>query len=424
MRKISCILVFLALLLSVKMEAQMASIPDSSQLSQEQYARVAQAREDSLRAISREIKLKNLAGSRSDTVKKVSLTRLNIKEIPKLSRFSKTTVLDFTGNKIEKISASSWPESDSLKSVILNGNQLKRIGFYENHTIEFLDLSENNFRRIPHTVKKLKSLKSLDLTKNRIRRIPRFIARMDSLQELKLNHNQLKKLSKRDISKLKNLKAIQLGANELDELPANVEELTRIETINVGINNISQLPDGFAKLTTLKHLIFYRNQFDSLPDEIWELTRLEELDFYHNAISSIPPQLARLENLQHIYLAYNELTTLPRELFQLKQLKSLYLHHNHLVFIPAEITQLHQLQYLDLGYNKIYEIPDFSTLKHLLEIDLQDNSLTEFPYTLTEIESLTRIYLMGNPFVMTQEEREAMETLQKELLELDIRLYY
>jgi len=55
---------------------------------------------------------------------------------------------------------------------------------------------------------------------------------------------------------------------------------------------------------------------------------------------------------------------------------------------------------------------------------LQENTLSEFPFELTEIKSLRKIYLMGNPFVMTNEERQQMEKLSEELNEIGIRLFF
>lgn len=380
--------------------------------------------EDSLLAIERYERINDLLQSPIDSIKKLTLTNLKIETLPDISVFSKAIFIDFRNNQIEKVQTKNWPDSDSLEKIILSNNQIKKVRFKKSASVTTLDLSENELKRIPYSVRKLKNLKFLDVSKNHIKRIPCFLKKMDSLQELTINYNQLKKLSKRDIKKFKNLKSIHMGANGLTHIPQNINELSEIETLNFGINSISTLPATFSELISLEHLIFYRNQFEEMPEEIWALKKLKQIDFYHNQIKKIPDAIGSLDSLLQIFLAYNKIEEIPDTIFKLKKLKALYIHHNKIVMVPKEITQLNNLTYLDLGYNRIFEIPDLSALKNLMEIDLQENTLSEFPYELTEIESLRKIYLMGNPFVMTKEERKEMEELSQELEGMGISLFF
>lgn len=380
--------------------------------------------EDSLQTVQRIEKLNALYQQNPDTVRKINLSNLGIYEFPDLQAFRKIRSIHLNKNKLQKICKSDWPEADSLRTIVLSNNRLKRVKFKKNASIKTLDLSENELTRIPCSIKHLDSLAFLDLSKNKIKRIPNFIKRMKNLKELKLNYNQLVKLNRRDIKKLKNLESIQLGDNQLTSLPENIHLLSKVKSLNLGINKLSVLPPTFAQLKTLEHLVFYRNEFDSLPPEIWELKNLKEIDFYHNHIRQIPEGIAQLDKLEQLYLAYNQLDRIPDTLMSLKNLKALYLHHNQIIMIPRSIVLLQEIQYLDLGYNRIFDFPDLSGMKHLLEIDLQENSLSEIPYELLENEHLRRIYLMGNPFVMTKEERAEMEKLREELLEIDIRLFF
>lgn len=380
--------------------------------------------EDSLNSIINKKKLASFYQLNPDTVFKISLSRIELKEMPKIRSFEQLKNIQLGANEIKKIRKSDWPKSDSLKTIVLSSNQLKYIGFKKNHSITLLDLSENKLKRIPRSIRKLKQLKFLDLSKNEIKRIPCFIKNMDSLQEIKLNYNQVQSLSKRDIQKLKNLRSIHIGANGISELPNNLALLTQLETLNLGINQISEVPPSFGELKELEHLIFYKNEFTVIPEQVWKLKKLKEIDFYHNHISVIPEEIGNAKKLEQIYLAYNQIAQIPDTLFSLPKLIALYLHHNEIIMVPIGLIRLPQLLYLDLGYNHIFELPDLSQMTKLIEIDLQENSLSEFPYELTEIKSLRKIYLMGNSFVMTDKERAEMEKLREELLELDIRLFF
>jgi len=379
---------------------------------------------DSVQKIKGEAKLVELFNQQPDSVFKIELNACGLTEIPDFQAYYNVKIIYLNNNKLKKIRKKDWPDSDSLQTIDLSGNQFGRIRFGKNSHIKHLNLSENQLKRVPRSIRKLKDLESLNLNKNKIKRIPCFIKRMKSLSDLNLNYNQLKKLSKCDIRKLKHIKNIHIGGNSLSKLPENIDDLEEVRTLNFGINNLSSLPMSFARLDSLEHLIFYRNNFDSIPAVIWELKSLKEMDFYHNQIKEIPEEIGRLKHLEQIFLAYNQISNIPDTLLSLKHLKALYLHHNDIVIIPLWVADLSELKYLDFGFNKIYELPDLGSMTNLEEIDLQGNQLSEFPFELLENKNLQKIFLMGNPFVMTKEELEDMEKIREQLQEMGIRVFF
>jgi Leucine-rich repeat (LRR) protein len=381
-------------------------------------------RQDSIRKIKQLERIKLLSEQNPDTTFDIKMGNLAIEKMPDISRFTNVKQIDLRNNKIDNISKNIWPEADSLHSVNFENNELKRISFKRNSHIETLNLSHNHFKRIPRSILKLKHLKSIDLSRNEIKRIPCFIQRMDSLEELKLNYNQLGNLSKREIRRLRNIPKIHLGFNNINRLPENIDVLRKAKVLNLGRNQLSSLPSAFSQLDSLQHLILYQNNFDSIPQLIFQLKELVELDFYYNHLTEIPEEIGELEKLQQIFMAYNKISSIPNSIFGLKHLKALYLHHNQIILIPEAIVNMDELMYLDLGYNKIFEIPDMSGMRSLKEVDFQENNLAEFPYELLENKKLTHIFLMGNTFVMTKEERAEMEKLREELSEIGIRFYF
>lgn len=82
--------------------------------------------------------------------------------------------------------------SDSLRTVIIEQCGLRKIKFPRGNHIESIKLFNNNFKRVPPSIKRCKNLEHLDLEHNQIKHIPRFITQLDSLRSLDLNHNQLK----------------------------------------------------------------------------------------------------------------------------------------------------------------------------------------------------------------------------------------
>ena len=99
--------------------------------------------------------------------------------------------LMITNESIKKIDKKLLA-SDSLRNVIIEQCGLRRIKFPRGNKIESIKLFDNNFKRVPPSIKHCKNLEYLDLEHNRIKHIPRFIAQLDSLRSLDLNHNQLK----------------------------------------------------------------------------------------------------------------------------------------------------------------------------------------------------------------------------------------
>ncbi len=397
---------------------------DSIYVARMKMAEKVQKQEDSIKLIKKQEKIRVLNLQNPDTTVKIEMINLGMIEMPDISRFAYVKRIDFHHNKIEKIPKKTWPKSDSLQSINLENNELHKIYFKKNNSIKNLSLSTNHFKKIPRSVRKLKQLKSLDLSHNKIKRIPFFIKKMDCLEEIILNYNQLNNLSEREIKRLKKLTIIHVGSNGLTKLPENINILNNVNTLNFGENHLSSVPASFAQLDSLEHLIFYRNDFDSIPQEILELKTLKELDFYYNHIKIIPEGIGNLTKLQQLFIAFNEIDRIPDTVFSLRFLKALYLHHNKLIIIPDAIVNMDELMYLDLGYNLIFDDPDMSGMKSLREVDIQENNLAEFPFDILENKNLTHIYLMGNTFVLTKQERANMEKLQKELLEMGIRFYF
>jgi Leucine-rich repeat (LRR) protein len=386
--------------------------------------RIQQQALDSAKAIDDAKRIKAFFQQNPDSIRVIDLTNLVLDTCPHLAQYSSAIALRLMRNNIQEIKKDVWPLSDSLRKVSLSDNLLNKIRFAKNSSIRDLDLSENELKRIPRSIKKLKSLRSINLSHNHIKRIPRFLARMNSLEEVDLNYNQIHQLRKRTIKGLRNLKIIQIGANHISSLPENISICKRVESLNLGKNQLSSIPTSFAELDSLQHLIFYDNEFDSIPAVIWKLHQLKELDFYKNNIAVIPQGIGQLQHLEQLFLAYNKIGSLPDTLQSLMHLKALYLHHNQMIIVPKWIGNFTHLLYLDMGYNKIFELPDMSGMDQLQEVDFQQNNLSEFPYDLLKNTHLNHIYLQGNSFVLTKEEREEMEKLSKKLEEKGVMFYF
>lgn len=337
-----------------------------------------------------------------DSVSKVNFNNLYFNEVPDISKFINLRIIEGESNLITKLPKSTF-KSDSLIRVNFSLNKIKQVHFKSNSKITSVNLSHNKLKRIPRSIKKLKYLRHINLSDNQLKKIPRFILKLDSLQEITLNYNHLK-LSKRSILNLARVKSILLAGNKLTELPENIDQLSSVEKLNFAKNELSALPEAFARLEGLTSVIFYKNQFSEIPPEIFKLTKLYELDFYYNHIEEIPEEIGNLTRLKQLFLSYNSINVLPKSLTKLKNLKYLYLHHNNLIIIPEWITQLSNLERLDFSYNKIISLPDLSKIDSLTEVDLQENQLEYFPWSLLEKANLKVLIARNNPFILDEPE--------------------
>lgn len=297
--------------------------------------------------------------------------------------------------------------SDSLRNVIIEQCGLRRIKFPRGNKIESIKLFDNNFKRIPPSIKNCKNLEHLDLEHNRIKHIPRFISQLDSLRSLDLNHNRLK-LSKSDVKHASKVKKLSIGGNNIEKLPENIGIL-QCTNLNLGKNHLSELPASFADLKQLHHLIFYENEFVTIPEEISGFVNLQHLDFYKNHINEIPDFVGNFENLHYLYLSYNEIETIPDTLRALSSLTYFYIHHNKIVTLPNWIVELDSLERFGVGYNKLISMPDMSEMQSLMDLNCEGNLLEDFPWKLVFKPGMQFLIVRDNLFELSDEEIEILQ---------------
>ena len=382
--------------------------------------RAMQMEEEKQRTVARKEFLANF-DQLPDTLKVLKMNKLDLTEVPDISRFYQLKELYADGNKLTVIPKSVF-SSDSLRFVNLSGNQIKRIKIPRNNTVISLKIEAGGLQRIPFSLRKMKNLKRIYFSntdvasayqnQNTIKRIPCFLKKMDSLTEINLNYNKVK-LNKAAARRLKNIKVILLAGNELETLPENSNRLTSARRLNFSKNQLSELPASFTELDSLKSVIFYENNFSVFPLEVCSLKNLKELDFYYNHIDKIPLEITQLHKLERLYLSFNKIKTLPDTLRFLKNLKRLYIHHNQLVIIPQWITEMDSLEVLDVGYNQIIDFPDISKIPNLYEVDIQDNAIGEIPWKLAKKENLKLLFLKNNLFLEDETNRAELKQLQK-----------
>jgi len=197
----------------------------------------------------------------------------------------------------------------------------------------------------------------LNLWKKNLGGVPDWVWERDELETLILADNGLKEVSER-ISRLRRLRTLDLGHNQLAKLPESLGELTELsDFLYLHDNRLTELPTSLRKLQKLRYLNISENVFSIFPEVACGMVGLVELRATDNAFSQLPESVARLSRLRELHLRNNRLTSLPKSIEKLTELRQLDLRGNPLESLPSCIASLPKLEKLDLRW--VSSLPRF-----------------------------------------------------------------
>ena len=119
----------------------------------------------------------------------------------------------------------------------------------------------------------------------------------------------------------------------------------------------------------------------------------------HNSIDSF---LAHFPNVQELTFESARLQELPPSLFNLPELKKLHLAENQIRLnsaTAAKLAALKKLNVLNLSNNPLGVIPDFSHMPELVNLNLKNTGLTQWPAGIEHLERLTHLDLRDNNLI-------------------------
>ncbi|ORY00341.1 L domain-like protein, partial [Basidiobolus meristosporus CBS 931.73] len=145
-------------------------------------------------------------------------------------------------------------------------------------------------------------------------------------------------------SSLTQLRVLRLYGNRIAELPDTLGEMTQLETLQLGSifggNLLETFPERcLSKLINLRDLDLTQNRLVSLPLDIGHSqSKLVRLAVSENRLLTLPRSIGRCRFLRSFDLSRNSLLDLPIEITDLGSLETLDLTDNSLCVIPGDIA--------------------------------------------------------------------------------------
>ncbi|KAF8019767.1 hypothetical protein BT93_G0454 [Corymbia citriodora subsp. variegata] len=339
-------------------------------------------------------------------------------EIPKeLSRLERLVLLQLSYNKL---TGEIPPLIFNISSIIcfsVSGNQLNGTIPSDIGTtlpsLRFFGAYENLLTgTIPSSLTNATSLETLVLQNNSFHGpIPKNLGRLKSLRLIGLGLNQLQD----DLSFISslpncsNLKILSVRSSLIHgSLPRSISNLsTSIFEIDMPDNHIQgSIPSALGNLFNLSFLNLQDNFLTGhIPDSIGALYSLQVLGLAGNMFTGeIPSSIGNMTLLYQLSLLSNNLQGyIPQSLGNCMQLIMLNLSRNNLIgSIPVEIMGLFSLSIgFSLAYNNLSgSLPlQVGSLKNLAILDLSYNRLSgSIPTSISSCLRLEQLYLEANLF--------------------------
>ncbi|XP_014390327.1 PREDICTED: leucine-rich repeat-containing protein 57 isoform X1 [Myotis brandtii] len=162
-------------------------------------------------------------------------------------------------------------------------------------------------------------------------------------------------------------------------LRAHVETAQKTGVFQLKDRGLTEFPSELQKLTSnLRTIDLSNNKIESLPPVIiGKFTLLKSLSLNNNKLTVLPGELCNLKKLETLSLNNNHLRELPSTFGQLSALKTLSLSGNQLRALPPQLCNLQHLDVVDLSKNQIRSIPDIVGELQVIELNLNQNQISQ-----------------------------------------------
>ncbi|CAK4076837.1 unnamed protein product [Aphanomyces euteiches] len=324
-------------------------------------------------------------------LKELVLSSNKLSALPEsLGQLSVLEVLRIEDNQLTRL-----PESigalQKLQIMTAQSNQLEILpdSFSNLRFITTLDLSKNRLTSLRGCLKHNESLKFLDLRQNRLVVFPElpFECVLDTLF---LGFNQLNTINEASLLRAQNhLTILDLRDNKLTALSEKVCLLHQLKTLDLTNNDLSDLPPGLGYLPKLNHILTDGNSMRSIRRTVLS-GGSEPLKKYLRTRGAPPPGVNSLEAEPDEFEATpSGSTDLSYLLRDATASGNLDLSEKRLSTLPPEILTNTDNKLISIG--NVYQIPNLTSLS------IENNNLSQIPFSLGLCQNLKALYLNGNP---------------------------
>ena len=233
-----------------------------------------------------------------------------------------------------------------------------------------------------------------------------------------LDKEETDTISTTEAEEIRSLMLNSTGIKNIEGL----EVFKNLVMLDIGDNEIKEIPEKFETLQNLRILLINNNQITNLGKGITNLKGLEVLDASNNLIGKITTDIKKLDKLEQLQLQNNRITELPVEISSLESLEMLVLEGNRIGKLPKEIGKLSNLTILDLGKNLLEEIPwEIGSLKKLYFLDFSENRIHKMDVQLfNKLDGIKAVYLFSQKY---QEKIKNSSIINQELKIRGLELY-
>ncbi|XP_069914970.1 podocan-like protein 1 isoform X2 [Oryctolagus cuniculus] len=225
-----------------------------------------------------------------------------------------------------------------------------------------VDCAGLDLQLFPHNI--TRAAQHLSLQNNRLQELPyNELSRLRDLRTLDLHNNLLSSegLPDEAFESLTELQHIYVANNKLSVAPQFLPRSVRV--VDLAANQVMEVfPLTFGEKPALRSVYLHNNQLANAglpPDAFRGSEAVATLSLSNNRLRYLPPSLP--PSLERLHLQNNLISKVPRgALSRQTHLRELYLQHNQLTdggLDNTTFSKLHSLEYLDLSHNQLASVP-------------------------------------------------------------------
>lgn len=206
----------------------------------------------------------------------------------------------------------------SIKELYLRNSSLNELtpDISKLNNLYLLSIQGSNITTLPDELFNLVTLNTLILDQVPLTELGDGIERLVNLEQLELHNMNFKiPLNVYNLSHLKVLVFNNMGITKIDN---EITKLLMLQTLNLGYNEITEIPSFFYSMNSLQELVLRNNKIKAINSTIELLTNLRSLDLSNNELETLPIQLINIQNLRSLVINNNNFTCLPNDLALLK----------------------------------------------------------------------------------------------------------